>query len=87
MARYSFWLEPQRASDSAIFLKAVTEPDSVRPVLGTEFTVGTSRVVYRIVRIDPHTNPGEPDNVDYFSVIVGSRADRPQMTGMDAKGL
>lgn len=88
MARYSFWLEPLRASDSPIFLKEVSEPDTVRPVLGTEFTVGTSRTVYRIVRIDPTANPGEPDNVAYFAVVVGSRSDRLRtLTGLDAKGL
>ena len=87
MARYTLWLEPQRTNDTAVFLKAITEPDTVRPIIGTEFTVGTSRVVYRIVRVEPVGNPGEPNNVDYVSVVVGSRADRPQFTGMDAKGL
>lgn len=87
MARYSFWLEPLRTNDEPVFLKTVSEPDTVRPIIGTEFTIGTSRVVYRIVRTEPVNNPGEPDNVKYFSVIVNSRADRPQMTGMDAKGL
>ncbi len=87
MALYSFFLEPIRTDEEPTFLKAITEPDSVRPIVGDEFTVPPSRIVYRIVRVLPVGNPGEPINVSYFSVVVGSRADRPQLTGMDAKGL
>jgi len=88
MATYSFFVEPIRTNDKPIFLKAITEPDSVRPIVGDEFTVPPSRVVYRIVRVLPVGNPGEPANVQYFSVVVGSRSDRLRvLTGLDAKGL
>ena len=49
--------------------------EAFRPVVGSELTIpGSSRTIYRVVRVEPTSNPADNRN-KYFVVIVGSASD------------
>lgn len=86
LRNYNILLEGDGAKIKPMFLKGYVAPANFRPVVGHELTIENDTNLYRVVRVNPADNPSDKP-VEYFVVVVGSKADRPRFTGFDGLGM
>lgn len=79
---YSFFLE----GNPPTFLTSEMMLTAFRPVLHSELQLPGSRRIYRVVRVDPESNPDNQSN-GYYLVDTKSKDAPLKFTGMDKDGL
>jgi len=79
---YSFFLE----GNPPVFITSENMLSAFRPVVNTELMLPGDRRIYKVLRVDPDSNPNNQSN-GYYLVDVKSKAAPMKFTGMDAKGL
>lgn len=81
---YVFYLENYIGKD--IYVATENMLAALRPVVGTELTFNNSNKQYKVVRVEPSTNPSNQSNA-YYVVDINSKEAPLRLTGMDAEGL
>jgi len=86
LRNYEIWLEGDGGRQVPILLKQFAGPSEFRPQLLHELTIENDSNLYRVVRIDPTTNP-DTEPVKYYVVVANTVDDRPRFTGFGKFGL
>lgn len=81
---YVFYLENYIGKD--IYVATEVMLAAFRPTVGQELRFNNSNKQYKVVRVEPPSNPATQSNA-YYVVDIASKEAPLRLTGMDAKGL